>query len=149
MREVPKRSLIRVRISDGAPPRMSRFREPWQEASGHGFARGPPRGPAPGTGSRRRKKVCRPRERLHRTLLGAHPDGYRVSVEERLPSVDRRRHRIGGTDMKRATILALSLVLLVAAVQVWAHEHKAGDAKAAGMKEPTPQTLTGEVVDTG
>jgi len=52
--------------------------------------------------------------------------------------------------MKRLTVLAVGLALLVPALQAGAHtghQHKAPEAKEA--KEPVPQTITGEVVDTG
>jgi len=52
--------------------------------------------------------------------------------------------------MKRLTVLAVGLALLVPALQAGAHtghQHKAPEAKEA--KEAVPQTITGEVVDTG
>ena len=53
--------------------------------------------------------------------------------------------------MKRVAVLAISFTLSVFAFQVWAQEgpHKSGDPKAAAHKEPAPQTITGELVDTG
>jgi len=55
-------------------------------------------------------------------------------------------------NMKRLTVLAVGLAMSLAALQASAqqgHQHKAGEHKAGGHKEVAPQTITGELVDTG
>jgi hypothetical protein len=49
--------------------------------------------------------------------------------------------------MKRLTVLVVGLALSVLAFQATAHE--AHQQKASGQKEPLPQTIRGELVDTG